>query len=357
MSENGVAELAQIISVSTNTFSTAVRGTVGGVKELYKLLSMMMVGVVKGGQWKTYHKTRGKTNVKNFQARTKGDTRCLKLDYDTYKEIQKILRKSGVLWMEMPMLKKAKNKDSIHIMFGACDEATVINALNQAKEERIKKEVKKGKDETAARKEFDDLNSMESISDMLYETGATETSMDSFQKELREYAKDSYDFKKEDRLPGFRKEEVQVIGKKLRNREPVIQRLEQKIQPVKYSFQDGSDSHVIRQTDTHVMVQLKESQEFGVWLPKDSIYPPLSEPCKGTRTAFMKEEEMVIVSLIQSNEDMYSSLNMSAKVFDEKMREYAKQSKEEAKSRGQRDIKRWNPKESNISRAPMKARK
>lgn len=316
-------ESMQVIYMEVEGIKIAYQLTKDAVKILAKLGKFLLC-LLKDAPYK---KVRGQTNIKNFLMRANGQSlMTATVDKKTYMEIAKLAKRYGLLYHAITPLQSGK-KGSVEIMFMEKDIAMFEKILSMIKENRIKEDVKSGMSEEQAEKVFDENNHTQTMDEFAENVGVMAED-DVFETDMKERFGEDY----EEKILNFEKyaegrrgtdspkdKSAGVDSKKVNNLADIInfnERAEylKKNNPIKIEFAydpENGKNQIIEETETHVKVavQVRDksgaiNQWQGIWIPKDSIYPPLgSNAAKdGNYTAHLPVDADVIVEDIAGRE-------------------------------------------------------
>lgn len=256
-----------------------------------------------------YKKSVGKTNIKNMVARANANGQSMipfTMDLEIYnKYFKKDAAKYGMLYYAFKPLKSGKER-SIQIIVFEKDLAMVQDILARAKEKKIREDVKNGMAEEKAAQEFDEDNRTETMDEFAENVGAA-SEKEVFESEMQEQFGEDYEkrFSPKGESAGMDHEKVDKLADVINFKERAEKLRNKAVAEVDFVYDEKNEkSQIVEETETHVKVAQKEPIENGtkvrqkcVWLPKDSIVPPLDQAAgaNGIRTAKLKEGTDVVI--------------------------------------------------------------
>ncbi len=302
----------QLIYLEVEGIKLAYHLTKDAVKLMWMLAKFILCSVKDA----PYKKTYGKTNLKNLIARAGGRPLVpVCLDKETWKDLEKELKRHGVLYQAFQPLKCGK-RNSVEILIMEKDIAMVQELLSRYKETRVKEDVRNGMSEEQSEQNFNENNRTESMEEFADHVGATAPE-EVFEAEMKERFGEDYEnniiqFEKsrekyvpkhksadgnDDRLD--RLADIIVFQDRAEN---LYQNADVEMQVV-YDEKAGK-SQILDETETHVKVVDRgrgTPDGPGEWkvlcIPKKNILPPLNqEPDKGgLRKVMLKGNEDIVV--------------------------------------------------------------
>lgn len=256
-----------------------------------------------------YKKSVGKTNIKNMTARANASGQTMipfTMDLEIFnKYFKKDAAKYGVLYKAFKPLKSGKER-SIQMIIFEKDLAMVQEILAQAKEDKIREDVKKGMEEEKAARKFEEDNHTETMDEFAKNVGAT-SEEEVFESEMKEAFGEDYEkqFDPKGKSAGVDKEKVDKLADDINFKERAEELKNGAVAEFDFIYDEKNrKSQIVEETGTHVKVTQREQGETGkksrqkcVWLPKDAIVPPLDQQAdtNGLRTAKLKEGTDVVI--------------------------------------------------------------
>lgn len=302
----------QLIYMEVEGIKIAYQMSKDAVKILWQLAKYILCSLKDA----PYKKTSGKTNLKNLQARSGGQPlTAFSVDKETYKYLEKDLKKHGVLFKAFHPLRSGKH-GSVEILISEKDIAMVQELLSRYKEKRVKEDVKNGMSKEQSEQNFAENNRTESMEEFAEHVGATAPE-EEFEAGMKERFGENYEeniiqFEKAKEKHAPKSESAGESIEKAEHLAEVINFKERadklkKEAPIEIQFvydAKNGKSQILDETEKHVKIagrgigisDNKEAWEC-LWVPKENILPPLDQEPEegGIRRVRLRENADVIV--------------------------------------------------------------
>lgn len=308
----GGGEAMQVIYMEIEGIKLAYQLTRDAARILQQIAKFLICSIADA----PYKKTAGKTNRKNLQLRSNGQSQVpVTLDKKTFQAFKKDAKKYGILFRAFTPLKSGR-KESIQVIILEKDLQMMQELLERIKEKQIKEDVRNGMKEGQADQIFDDNNHTESMEEFIENVGAvsSEEVFDDGMKELfgEDYEEKIIHFVERVKEHDPKSKAAGVDRNKVNNLADIINYKERaarlkKDNPVEISFvydQKNGKSQIVEETETHVKIEGKglgisgnPDQWSSVWLPKEVIVPPLGQEAQagGIHTARLPADAKIII--------------------------------------------------------------
>ena len=312
---NGGSDAVQVMYMEVEGIKLAYQVS----KDAARLAKQLMTFLIRAMMDAPYRKVSGKTNIKNLKSRSNGQAMvAVTVNKKIYRKLQKDAKKYGILYHAFEPLKSGK-KDSVELIIAEKDLSMLQELLSRYKNEQIKEDVKCGLSKEQSERNYEENNRTETMEEFTNNVGAA-TSEETFDKDMKERFGEDYQGKVIDYVKASKKIDPKahtagVDQKKVGTLAEVIQfrdraeRLKNEAQgKIPFVYDPGNKkSQIIDETETHIKIAGKglgssKKQWGGVWVPKESVMPPLEQKNPHVSyTANLKNDDEIIVEDLSGN--------------------------------------------------------
>lgn len=306
--EDGIGEVAQLISVSFNGLKIGADLSLEALRLLKRMASILYHAM----QAVPYRKTIGKTNMGNMKARMGEDLQYVSMSPEVYQKFRKFAKKSGILYARLPDF---KGDGKIFIAVSRNTGPLLQEFLNSMEKQYIKSKAKARKDKITLKKkeevrqpvkeilmisqksgeEFKQENKEIIMEEYYAESGCFSVSDREFCERMARYYPDTFDMKKE--MGNWQKKNLPMTEEQIKIEESLLRNAEMQLLKKEDSFiLNFNKEQVVGMTDGQYKIYI--SNNICVWLDKARI--AVSADGKYCRAA-IENREMVRVSWLEEN--------------------------------------------------------
>lgn len=286
MNESGLGDVAQFLSITMQGARFGFDTTKEAIRLMIKFLTWIYNSYVNN--------KGGRTSTKNVLERSRGDVQYFKVPKDASetKNFYKDLKKNGVPYTKLPTLNNSTDKEHEYIMYATCD-APRFNHCAEAF-------VNKFKDTP------DEVGNV-TFDEAMEKTGMSSISAEDFDKEMKKlFGEDYVNFEQIGELK--KNEDTLDVSEQLDSLAESVYLKDNlsKEDTVAFNYL-FNENKILNQTDSHIMLDLGEKTDFGVWIPKENIFPKIDENFKGDinlKIVVPKDSQLIIES-VDPNDRLY----------------------------------------------------
>ena len=314
---NGGGDAVQVMYMEVEGIKFAYQVS----KDAARLAKQLMTFLIRSMMDAPYKKISGKTNIKNLKARSNGQAMtAVTVDKKIYRKFEKDAKKYGILYHAFYPLKSGK-KNSVELLVAEKDLSMLQELLSKYKNQQIKEDVRCGMSKEQSEQDYDENNRTETMQEFTDHVGAAtpekvfdadmkETFGEDYQGKVIDYVKASKYIAPKAHAAGGDKKKIGTLAEVIQFRDRA-ERLKNEAQ-VKIPFvydPEHKKSQIIDETESHIKIAGKglglsdKNRWGGVWVPKESVIPPLEQKnSDGLYTANLKNEDEIIVEDLSENE-------------------------------------------------------